>query len=141
MKAIYTVLIGALILQSSDSFSMENLNDSVEVECEFRIERTQRPEGQRDFIMRGSLRLKDITEEKSYLTLEPPSSIDVPITARVLLTRYSVDYFPMTLHPRGDTVHHVAHTTLEGKKSEALQFSEGGINYSLICNVLEQKEH
>ena len=138
MKKVFGILISSLILQSSLSFASPILHDFTEVECEFSIDR---PDGETDVSMKGYLRLDNkVTTGSSYLTLEPVISIGIPITARVLLTRFdSSEYFPMSLHPRGDTAFSVSHTTLQGKENESLSYSESGSNYLLTCKVLEKK--
>ena len=139
-KLLLSLLLLALIPSISAFGSVEGpvLHDFTEVECEFSIDR---PDGELDVSMKGYLRLDNkITEERSYLTLEPVVSMKIPITARILLTRESSsDYFPMSLHPRGDTAFSVSHTTLQGKKSESLSYSESGSNYLLTCKVLEKR--
>lgn len=121
-----------LLLLSINLFAVNGFtSDRITFDCQLRVSQ----EGQSDFLMKGLIRINDEgRDETSYLTLEPPSSVGIPVTARVLLTRFQGnDYFPMTLHPRGDTAVYIEHGTLEGKDVERLELEQDGFKYHLVC--------
>ena len=105
--------------------------DYTTFDCQLRVER----EGKADFLMKGLVRITNGEhDENSYLTLEPLSSAELPVTARVLLTRFDGDdYFPMTLHPRGDTVHTYTHTSIENSDVGRLSHEQDGAIYTFVC--------
>lgn len=135
MKFIVLVFLGStLFLRSSLSLANEPAKAFIEVECEFFVDRAYK----KDFSMKGYLRLNSqVVTGNTYLTLEPPSSVNIPITARVLLNRFnSSDYFPMTLHPRGNTAEPLSHTRLDGKEEASVVHREGELSYELTCKMI-----
>lgn len=129
------LVLGMMItlLAGSVSANTETPVTYTEVQCQFTI---QRPDG-RVLNMKGYLRLQDHINDETYLTLEPPVVAQIPVTARVLLTRFDTgEYFPMTLHPRGETALYLEHTRLDGSQSQVLQHSQDGFNYTLECHKI-----
>ncbi len=129
MKLFY---IGFILLFSNLVHAGES--KYIEYQCTF----TVKSEDRNDFIMKGILRLdaKSITDT-AYLTLEPPMISGIPFSARILLSRYeSEDYFPMSIHPRGDTVRFAAMARLDHSDYGYISHHSEGVKYSLHCNKL-----
>ena len=127
MKTILMILTTSLLAQASFA-SVYTTYD-----CQLRVAR----EGKQDFLMKGIIRLRnDGKNETSYLTLEPPSVSDIPVTARVLLTRFDGSlYHPMTLHPRGETYDYLAHVDIQSDPVGRLSYEENGQKYSFVCGM------
>lgn len=133
MKKIFLSVLFISIFTSNVVYAIDR--DFTEVECIYSVER---PFPKINFTMTGYARISNLVKNgQSYLTLEPPSVSGIKISARILLTRYfSVNYFPVSLHPRGNTVFTVASDRLEGKPSVELNHLEDDNKYKLVCSVL-----
>ena len=125
MKTILMILMTSLMAPAA--FAV----DYTTYDCQLRVER----EGKQDFLMKGIIRLRnDGKDENSYLSLEPPTVAGMSITARVLLTRFDGDlYFPMTLHPRGDTSIYLAHVDIQSDPVGRLTLEDDGKKYTFVC--------
>ena len=97
--------------------------------CQFTIERV----GKEPHQLTGHILASD-KEDITYLTLQPASSTDINIDARVLITggRFG-GYNPMTLHPRGETVYTVASGELHDNGNQIEFIDASGTQYSLSC--------
>jgi hypothetical protein len=97
--------------------------------CQFSSDR----KAHEPFVMTGHIVETD-SGENTYLTLQPPSSADIPFDARVLMTNFEGEsYNPMAIHPRGNTVSTVAHGELQGPAQEIQYVDPRGNKYILRC--------
>ena len=102
------------------------------VKCELKIDFLK--PSRTDVSMTGTLMLEDDVDGDAYLTLEPISSIEAPVSARILLTRFDGrEYFPMRLHPRGDTVSNLANKEIQGLSSASVDYTDENAKYDLTC--------
>lgn len=98
--------------------------------CQFTSERKE----QEPFVMTGHI-FASSSEDRTYLTLQPPSSVELPFEARVLITggEFGGDN-PMTIHPRGNTVSIVVHSELHGNGNEIVYVDMKGNRFALKCS-------
>jgi hypothetical protein len=112
--------------------STGNANETKTIyRCDYTIEELGKP----SFTMSGNIIKSHFESEYDaiYLTLQPTTSSGINLDARILIT--GEDYNPMTLHPRGDTVHALARTELKGERSEISYKDANGVSYSLKCFI------
>ena len=96
-----------------------------EAHCTYTITK----EGREPYVLNGMVR--SLTG-RDYLTLEPATVSDAKVTARILLTD---NYYPVTLHPRGNTAKYLAFGNLFKDNQVELEYSEDDRTYHLICNL------
>lgn len=130
------LLLITITLTSLSAFSQSLSRVATRYRCNYEITDLRGPELHKKLTMSGVIEHNGGENEHSYLTLEPVISSSVDITARVLLTSFGGDkYFPMTLHPRGNTANYLAHSDLQGKLKNQITYRDDAYMYSLICHV------
>ncbi len=135
MKHLFYGLLFILSLSSSSHAHTKNAT-AVTEQCTLAIYANN---GRRPFLMKGLVRLEnaDVTGE-SYLTLEPNSSSGFQVSARILLTRFNgEDYFPMSLHLRGDTYRNLVYTEIKTGVGGLLKYNLDNNFYSLECHEID----
>ncbi len=135
LVAAFGLVVSIAAFASETETDLEETITYTQYECGLLVDR---PDSGRDMQMTGVIRIEDGVENAfSYLTLEPNSSQDIPLTARILLTRFEGDdYFPMSLHPRGNTTYPVAHKVFTGKTLEKISYKDGDLSYYVYCRLL-----
>lgn len=131
MRILISFILGTLISGTS-LIASELTNDdiadesiTIEAQCRFTVVK----KSGKVFVYNGVVR--SLTG-RDYLTLEPTTSADIGFSARILLTE---NYYPVSIHPRGDTVYTVKHGDLFQKSPIELSFEEDGSSYSLFCEL------
>ncbi len=134
MKILSTVsTVSVFLTMIYGAAARANGSDQPSYQCQYRINHM----GQ-IFTMTGTISATDAEANEAgaaYLTLEPPTTMGIPVTARVLITKDN--YNPMTLHPRGDTANTFALALLKGDE-QVLSYADhdGKSNYLLSCKLL-----
>lgn len=89
--------------------------------------------GQEGFVMTGHILASD-GEDTTYLTLQSPLPASIPLEARTRVTAGGgTGYNPMSIHPRGDTVHKLALGELHDDGIELGHVDSEGKTYALKC--------
>jgi hypothetical protein len=146
MKKRSTARRLALVLLSFAGFSslstLAATNAPQIYHCEFSVT----PQVGDAFTMNGNIVLGDVgtsSDNSTYLTLEPPETSGIDVTARVLITYWTDNggyyYNPMTLHPRGDTAKTLASAALSGNEQQLHYADSKNTNYLLDCKLKSAK--
>ena len=122
MKLIFKVMLMTTL--SMGMVHAEHIEE-LEANCRFEILRP----GKVPYILNGVVRN---TTGQDYLTLEPATTSDAKVTARILLTS---NYHPVSLHPRGNTVNQYVAGDLATTNRVELTHEENGIKYNLVCET------